>query len=300
LSPTELFAAQEPGVYPGIPGHLYHSVDCVSNSRLKPLAEKSPQHCKHVIDTGVTPTDAMAFGTGVHAWCLEPETLERDFAVAQQCAARKKDGARCDASGRYFDDGEWFCGRHKGHLSDETNPDVNVITQERWDQMAAARAQVYANHTARELLDDTGGHNELSILATHDVTGLNCKLRADIWRPSFGCIGDIKTCQDASPRAFERTMVTYGYYRQAAFYQHFAQQAGLDAESFVFIAVESSAPYAVGVYELDATALAVGWAETERLLAQYAECLAADDWPGYGSKMLELPKWKVDQFEKSE
>jgi hypothetical protein len=66
-------------------------------------------------------------------------------------------------------------------------------------------------------------------------------------------IADVKTTEDASIEAFSKTIAQYGYAQQAAYYMDL-----LGASHFVFIAVEKTAPYAVGVYCLDAASIAVG------------------------------------------
>lgn len=288
LSPAEAFLAKEPGIYPGIPASVYHSLDAVSNSRLKPL-DRSALHCRHAMDEGVTETDALKFGSGTHAWCLEPETLETDFVVAQQCAAIvKSTGKACGNSGRFLDGDEWFCGTHGKHLSDETNPDgVTIIPQSQWDEMAAIRDSIYSHPAARAILE-ADGDNELSLLAEHPLTQLACKLRMDIWRPGFKTIADIKTCQDASEAGFMQSLFKFGYFRQAGMYLRLAQLAGLDAEHFVFIAVEKTAPYAVAVYRLQDDVIEAGWNDAERLLHQYAACQQSGKWPGYGDEVQEI------------
>jgi exodeoxyribonuclease VIII len=63
----------------------------------------------------------------------------------------------------------------------------------------------------------------------------------------------------------------------------------------VFIAVEKTAPYAVAVYELDATALAAGNELRQRDLRMIADCRATSEWPGYGDdcQTLSLPSWAL-------
>lgn len=287
LSPTELFEAGEPGIYPGIPASVYHAANFVSNSRLKPLT-LSAAHCKHAMDHGITETDALKFGSGTHAWCLEPETLEHDFIVAQQCSARvKSTGQPCQNTGRFYDDGEWFCGTHGKHLSDADQPDKIVIPQADWDSMALIRNNIFAHRSAGQILR-ADGDNEVSIIADHAITGLTCKLRLDILRPRFNTIADIKTCQNASPAAFERDLFKFGYYRQAGMYLRLAQQSGLSVEHFTFIAVEKKAPHAVAVYRLNDDVVEQGWHDAEKLLHQYAECQTSGNWPGYSEDVQEI------------
>lgn len=62
---------------------------------------------------------------------------------------------------------------------------------------------------------------------------------------------------------------------------------------FVFVAVEKEPPYAVAVYELEEDALQLGRDDYQKHLAQYAECVKTNRWPGYGDGMdyVSLPSW---------
>jgi hypothetical protein len=79
-----------------------------------------------------------------------------------------------------------------------------------------------------------------------------------------------------------------GYHVQAAHYLN-----GLEAEKFIFIAVEKSYPFAVAVYELDASALLEGGSLAFRDLRRIATCRGLDEWPGYSQEIttLSLPMW---------
>jgi hypothetical protein len=63
----------------------------------------------------------------------------------------------------------------------------------------------------------------------------------------------------------------------------------------VFIAVEKTYPYAVGVYELVETAALHGEAERRNNLQTIADCRAIAEWPGYGNTIqpLSLPGWAL-------
>ena len=58
---------------------------------------------------------------------------------------------------------------------------------------------------------------------------------------------DIKTTQDSSFYSFKGSAYKYGYDRQSAFYGD-----GFKAERFIFIVIEKSAPYNIGIYECSA------------------------------------------------
>lgn len=114
-------------------------------------------------------------------------------------------------------------------------------------------------------------------------------------------IPDLKTCQDASPDAFQRSIVDYGYHISAAYYiDTFAAALGMAAEtfSFVWIAVEKQPPHGVRFYVSSPEMLRIGRAEYEKALAVYAECQATGTWPAYPEtfSQIDLPQWYARRF----
>jgi hypothetical protein len=67
----------------------------------------------------------------------------------------------------------------------------------------------------------------------------------------------------------------------------------LGASHFVFIAVEKTAPYAVGVYCLDAASIAVGRERNMKHLDLFEACHTSGKWPAYSSEIetISLPAW---------
>lgn len=161
------------------------------------------------------------------------------------------------------------------------------------DAMAEA---VLADPDARGILETISGR-EASIIT--EVEGVPVRARFDIYGGNHAA--DLKTTRDASPRAFNRSVGTYGYHVQAAWYDdaHRAE-TGQPLTSFKFIVVESVPPHLVGVYELD-----VMWQDLGAGLAQKArnlwrECTETGVWPGYGAMTLTAPTWAVFDADEEE
>jgi len=285
------FLAKQPGIYEGIEAEDYHALDACSNSRLSDLLD-SPEMCHHRMSHPLEPTDAMDFGSGTHAWVLEPHCLEKYFIVSTQCCTTKKSGARCENQGIYRLDGEWFCGikSHRPEHPDKLSQ--TLIKQPDWDAMQTIRDKILLHPSAGPLIEEAG-ENELSLLQNHEPTGLLCKMRTDISRMTEATFADLKTCQSARRDAFESTIFKRGYHRQGGVYTHLARQAGLDVRNFVFIAVEKTPPYCVATYRLKDDALAEGWREAQQLMEVYRGCLESGKWPGYSDDIsdISIPAW---------
>ncbi len=114
---------------------------------------------------------------------------------------------------------------------------------------------------------------------------------------------DLKKCADPSPQGFAKSSANYGYFRQQAFYE-FGHSAvfGEDLERFRFIAIGDEAPYPIGVYQLDATAVELGRQQIRKTLSEIAECYATGVWRHkweMQTNELSLPFWArtQDQWE---
>ena len=93
-------------------------------------------------------------------------------------------------------------------------------------------------------------------------------------------------------------MANWRYDVQDPFYTDGVKIAtGRNVKAFVFIAVEKKPPYAVGVYVLDSASREIGRAMYQHDLKVYAECLANDNWPGYGDKIqtINMPTWHANK-----
>jgi exodeoxyribonuclease VIII len=119
-----------------------------------------------------------------------------------------------------------------------------------------------------------------------------CKCRFDAVNRGGGI--DLKTTQDASPEAFARTIATYRYDLQAAWYLSGAEHV-LDEtpQFFAFIVVEAEPPHAVACYAIGPASVQAGAARAEVALERYAKALAAGEWPGYEPTIqpIEMPSW---------
>lgn len=179
----------------------------------------------------------------------------------------------------------------------ENNPGRIVLSPEVWDQLHSMRDAVHNHPAAHALLTSVPGEAEKSVYWIDPTTGVLCRCRPDWWRDDYVLV-DVKTTDDASPEGFAKSMANWRYDVQAPYYMDGVKLAtGRDVKAFVFIAVEKKPPYAVGVYVLDSASLELGRAQYQHDLRVYAECLANDNWPGYGDKIqtINMPAWHANK-----
>lgn len=176
-----------------------------------------------------------------------------------------------------------------------------IISDEEYAKAEAIAAAIKAHPIASKLLAPGTGTAELSCYWVDEKTGVLCRCRPDFWRHD-DIVVDLKTTNDASPEGFAKSIHNWRYHVQDPFYQDgiraSIEQSGSDRKqpkAFLFVAVEKTAPYAVGVYRLDSDSADIGRREYRDDLDTYAACLGTDKWPGYGDKIqaIGLPDWRI-------
>jgi hypothetical protein len=239
------------------------------------LFSQSPAHywAKYLDPNRVPeqPTKALLTGQAVHAAILEPHKFHEDFTIMPAFNGRTNDGKDQKAL--------WLA----------SNGGKTVIDIETYELAMRLRDKVHGHKAAAELLRI--GKAEQTIFFDEPESGAACKCRPD-FLTSDGIIVDLKTTMDASPEAFGRSAFKYRYHVQAAFYSHgFELDRGYSPEAFVFIAVETSAPFEVAVYHADDNIVSLGRDTYMPELHRYAACARTGKWPGYGEgiQMLNLP-----------
>jgi len=246
----------------------YHADPAISASHLKTVMQSPYHYWSRYLDPSRTPTiatSAMKLGSLTHCAVLEPDELSKRYGITpdRRSNAGKALAAEMEATG------------------------IEAVTAQEMEQALAMAASVRGNSTAALLLSN--GAAEQSFWWDDIATGMRCKCRPD-WFDG-ATIVDLKTCQDASPAGFAKAVANFGYQIQAAHYL-----AGTLATRFIFVAVEKTAPYAIGVYELDTEALVHGSIDRHNALQRIQDCRAINEWPGYtdgGIETIQLPGWAL-------
>ncbi len=263
-----------PGIY-DIENEDYHNSNGLSRSALLTF-KKSPLHYwseykKDSLKKEKT-TAAFIFGNALHTHILQREIFDDLYLVADKPDQRTKNGKD-----------DWA-------KIQEQNIGKTIISSTIFEEIKNLSDAFFGNDLAKRFLD--GAQVEKSIYWKDCKTNILCKARPDIWLPSI--IGDIKTTTDASPRAFQRDIMKYGYHIQAAMGQdgiyHITKKM---IETFVFIAIEKQYPYAIGIYELDKESIEKGREEYKSILEDYQpyENNEIKVWPGYKPTVISLPAY---------
>lgn len=263
-----------PGFYPDLSRADYDKIDAINFSTIKHAA-RSLRHYWHALAEPFEQTPAMALGEALHVAVFEPALYRSRVAVAPKVDGRTKEGKAAR---------EAFEASAAGRA---------IITDEQDHAVTAMMDAIRGNSSAKDLLD-LPRRNEATLVWTDPDTGLICKGRIDAFIDN-GIICDLKTTQDARPSAFSKTIAQYQYHLQAAWYlEGIRRTLGIEA-SFVWLAVESSAPHGVAVYEAATDCIGEGDHIRRQLLAAVAKARKTNRWPGYTETVLEIsiPAWAM-------
>jgi len=257
----------------------YHAHPAISKSHLDQVARSPLHYWADFLDPNRQPreaTPAMAIGTAVHTHVLELGQWDSRYAIAPESIDRRTKMGKA----------EWevFTTAATGRT---------VLSRADAELVMRMGHAVYSHPAAAYLLG-LPGKAETTHMWHDEISGLQCKCRPDWLLNDGSMIVDLKTTEDASPKAFQQSIAKWRYHVQAAWYLYGIEKAtGKRPEQFIFIAVEKKPPYACAVYVADAQMIEIG-AQTARAdLDKLNVCKAANYWPGYSDQVevINLPPW---------
>lgn len=249
----------------------YQKLDALNWSSLRHMM-RSPKHFRAAKRIEREDTDSMRLGRAVHCAVLEPAEFMTRYVT-------------------------WTGGRRYGKDWDAfqlENANAEILTKDQHETAIRIAAEVRANPLVKPLL--VNGRAEQTLTWTDANTGIACKARADLITSLEGdlLLVDLKTARTATDlRQFQSAAYEMGYLHQAAFYSRGMVANMGQPAACIIVAVETSPPFDVAVYELDADALWRVDQEIDQLLARLKECRETNNWPGVFDtrQILALPRW---------
>jgi hypothetical protein len=220
-------------------------------------------------------TDTLLRGRAVHAAVFEPEKFAAQFVVWEDRRAGKA--------------WEKFAAEHRSFGRE-------VITQGIYETALAIAKAVRADATAAKYL--SRGRAEVALRWSLVVPPIGesiagwtavCRGRVDfIAEHGGGCLVDLKSVADASPRAFGYAAEDYGWHAQAAYYRDGYEAVTGRRLPFALVAVEAKAPHVTQVYRLTEEDLEAGREKYLELHNLLQVCRTTNHWPGYAEAELDL------------
>jgi len=276
------------GIYRDLDIEAYHSGGGVSRSGLMEF-NKTPAHYWNAYlnpdRPKKEPTEAMNFGNAFHTFILENDKFESRFCVKPEQMLLKD---LVDLYGK--DKGRVLFDQQKDELAGFLlkSSHKTVLTEQQVETLHLMKQSLMNHDKAPGLIED--GLYEHSVFWEDPHSGVLCKTRPDIWHGNMTV--DLKTIAAADERSFVNAMMAHGYHIQSAMNREGIRATnGTDIKTHVFLCVEKTFPYSIGVYILDISALELAQVKFKNLVTSFAECKRNDVWPGYETKTIFLPKW---------
>jgi hypothetical protein len=266
-----------------MPAGAYHEVPAMGSTLLRELLNGTPRHALASLEKP-RESEAMDFGTAVHARLLEPRRYEQLVAVAPKLDRRTTAGKAAYAE---------FTAAAAGKT---------VIDAEDAEGVEMIAENLSRMRNLSRLLD-RAKHREASVFANCPTSGLRIKARLDAFDQTGGVVVDIKTTRDsASPQAFRSTLARYQYGAQAAHYLRVCQEAGIlsgPAVDFVFVVIENRYPYAIGAYMLSQQAVETYRPAVEQAYQTWEAAVRTGVYPAYPDQVeaVDLPAWEYRKME---
>lgn len=179
---------------------------------------------------------------------------------------------------------------------------ATMLTPDQAKQADAMAEAVLGHYEARRLME-LEGDSEVSMFDS--LRGVKRRGRIDRLPREGGSVIDLKSTIDASPRGFVRSIAKFGYHIQRGHYLSILESITGERRDMLFIAVEKTAPYLVGVHRVNEQFAEIGEAEALDAVDTYRRCTDTGHWPAYeGINMLQPPMGVIydyqDKYESGE
>lgn len=228
----------------------YHARAGLSSSGVRAFM-RSPAHYE-VYKNSSSDSDALRNGSLLHAMILEPETVDTDFAVAPNVDRRTKAGK--EAYQEFV----------------ESSKDKTIIKPDDFNRIEEAVFEFNRSEYAKLL---TGGNAEMSFFS--NINGVTVKARPDyIYIDHLGVatVYDVKSTRSAHEDEFARSAYKYSYHIQAAFYKLVLESLGYTVADFIFLAIESNAPFGVNPFRFSNETMEKATFEVNKAIQDFKNC----------------------------
>jgi len=223
----------------------------------------------------VKQTKAMADGTAVHSFFLERDNFNADYVT------KPADIKLNTKVGK-----EW-AQEHQDKIIIDSEFSNNLLEMEKSFMDSPAK-----------LIYDIQGQTELSYF-WDDLGTIKGKCRPDWISDDGSIVVDVKTTIDASPKGFQKSISNWGYHLQLGWYLRGLQKLGLDSYDFIFIAIEKTPPFCVGVYRANQDMINFAMKELDQLMPEIQTAMVSKEFPDYTPEItsIGLPPWMTNKQE---
>lgn len=250
----------------------YHKLPYISNSDLT-LINKSIDH--FLLKAEKETSDAQELGQAFHDMILSPDIFDEKYIkMPEEIKVRR---------GKEWD------------IFITENKNKKIISKEDWRKLSLMQLN-FKKHPRAYLLLNNGKAEQTYYYEVDDV---QCKCRPDFVNTKYSCLIDLKTTTNALLDDFSRSVASYRYHVQAAWYLDGVNKctSEMQFDRFIFIAVETKHPFSVCIYDLGNESIEEGRRQYKKDLNKYKEYLANKDNKEYFTGIsqdiitIQLPTW---------
>lgn len=270
----------EIGIYNNLSNDEYHADPAISRTGMMMFDQSPYKYWANYLNPSRPSkemTPAMTFGKAFHEFILEPEEFKKHFAPEPPKVLLKNVGREQYEA-------------YKKHCAELEATNKIILSDDEYLTLLKMRDALMNNSAAKELIE--GAVYESSYFWKDEHSGLMLKARPDILHENM--IVDLKTCADASPRAFQYAIADGGYHVQGAIIRDGVHELqGRLINNVINIAIEKKYPYSIGIYLIDEYALEAGQAKYKQICLDMKESINSQTFGDYGIQTLGLPKWAI-------
>jgi len=205
---------------------------------------------------------AFQFGTAFHELILEPHLFEQNNILASEKPFMEKEKfgrkkADLEAKQNWLDTVYNPFQEQMVIPWEEKNEHKVKWKEEDWQKLHDMKKSCDNSTMFQGLMK--GAEFENTYFWEDEKTGIIGRCRPDIINKDLGIVIDLKSTVDASYNPFRRAIGNYLYDKQASFYLEGVSKAlGKKFDTFIFVAVEKTAPFGLAIYNLDEASIDVG------------------------------------------
>lgn len=268
------------GVYSDLSNELYHGhKESISRSALMAFDRSPYSYWAYHLNPDRPKKDKtpqMEMGSAFHTLILEPHLFDKQYFILPEKVLLKNVGR------------EKYDEYKRIEKEAESCQDKVVLSRDDYNVLLAMQAKLKTNKEAVELIE--GARIENSFFWKDEHSGLLLKCRPDILHDNM--IVDLKTCTDASPRAFQFEMVKYGYHIQGAMIRDGVERLeGKRINNVINICVETKYPHNMAIYIIDEFAIDEGHMKYKQICLDLSRAIVHNEFKDYGIQTIGLPRW---------
>lgn len=239
---------------------------------------RSPAHYLAAKQRRFAPTISMQIGSALHCLALEgQEQFDSDYVLKPEGLSMTTKAGK-----------EWKEQNEKKTILSKTDQYAS------WDAVHGMTESLRMLEWFNPEQKDYRKFNEVSLYWDQD--GLSCKCRLDrlVLNDNSAIVLDLKTTDSVDSQDFLKKVIGgMNYMFQAAWYVEGVEAVYKVPTSFVFVGVERTPPYSMGIFEVSSDMLREGLRQTSYARRRLAQCLKENQWsaPEVSIGKLELPSW---------